>query len=481
MRRIANLLSCLLLSLLPACGSDSNDPGEPDPLAVTAVSPADGADAVPFGVSVTATFNRPLDPATLNAATFRLRAGGNPLPAGVTYDDATRTARLVAPLLPLGQYQVDLAEGITDEDGGPLSAPEEWTFTTGAPRAVAAEADGSAGFTASLTLDGDGVRHVAHYEQIGSRLRYSTCSADCTSAASWSGVTVDEDGIVGLNPSIVADANGGLHVTYVDGINEDLKYATCAADCTNAANWTTVAVDEPGNVGLYGTLAIGSNGRLHASYYDLDNGELKYATCGGECTDAGNWTSGGIDLTAGGGFSASIAIDGTGRLHIGYHEFTAASLKYATCAAGCTTDANWTAITIDDLGIYSSLKADPSGGIHIAYRRNDELRYIGCASECTTEANWTSVIVDGTGNAGRFASLALDDGGRLHISYYDDTNADLMYATCAAACTTEGGWQTAGLDQNGQVGQYTSIAVDGTGRVAVAYQGQDDMDLRYLE
>jgi Domain of unknown function (DUF4082)/Bacterial Ig-like domain/Bacterial Ig domain len=62
---------------------------------VTATSPASGATAVPTGSVITATFSEAMNAATINTNTFELRTAANALvPASVTWDAATRTARL---------------------------------------------------------------------------------------------------------------------------------------------------------------------------------------------------------------------------------------------------------------------------------------------------------------------------------------------------------------------------------------------------
>ena len=61
--------------------------------AITARTPAPDATEVSVGSAVTATFNRPLNPATVNSSTFRLRAAGatSDVPATVTYSGLTAT------------------------------------------------------------------------------------------------------------------------------------------------------------------------------------------------------------------------------------------------------------------------------------------------------------------------------------------------------------------------------------------------------
>ncbi|MFO0794371.1 MAG: hypothetical protein U0586_09950 [Candidatus Brocadiaceae bacterium] len=52
----------------------------------------------------------------------------------------------------------------------------------------------------------------------------------------------------------------------------------------------------------------------------------------------------------------------------------------------------------------------------------------------------------------------MDTTGKVHISYYDKTNGDLKYAT-----NTTGSWVKTTVDSSGDVGRYTSLAVDKQG------------------
>lgn len=481
--RFLHVLLCLSAPALGACGGDdTNSPVDPEPLAVTAASPEDGANDVETGAQVIATFNRGMDPATLTPESFVLRAGGTPLGTNLTYDADTRTARLVGPLLPGTLYQVELTTGITDDEGSALSAAQEWSFTTRTWQAAAVDQAGTTGFNTSLLVDGSGQLHLAYADLTDLDLKYATCVADCTTAANWTATTVDDAGSAVSFASLALDGSGGLHLTYHISNTSDIKYAACADACTTPGNWSTGVVGTAGSFGPFGSLTVGENGRLHAGYYDPTSGELKYATCGGDCTTAANWTSVGVDQTLGGG-SASIAVDGTGRLHVSYVHPTSADLKYATCGAGCTTGANWTAIIVYDGGSgKSSLVVDGSGAVHVSFIGGEsDLRYASCPGLCGTGSNWTALAVDTAGAVGGYTSLVLDGSGRRHVSYYDFTNQDLKYATCAADCTAAESWQSAAVDQAGDVGTYTSLAVDGAGRVHVSYYDAINGDLKYIE
>ena len=484
MLRVLQLLLCLSAPALAACGGDDGtSPVDPEPLAVTAASPADGANDVETGAQVTATFNRGIEPATLTPENFVLRAGGTQLGSIVAYDAATHAARLVGPLLPQTFYEVELTTGIRDDEGGALSAAQEWTFTTRPWQTVLVDQGGGVvGTYNSLAVDGNGRPHISYWDFIDGDLEYATCVAGCTTAANWTTTTVDATGYVGLYTSLAIDGNGGLHLIYHASTTGDLKYATCVDACFTSANWSTVAVDTAGIVGRFGSLTVGENGRLHASYYHFTNSELRYATCGAGCTTAANWTSVGVDQAGGNGSTTSIAVDGTGRLHVGYHDSNTGDLKYATCSGGCTTGTNWTAITVVAAGSENlSLEVDGSGAVHVSYQGEDHLRYASCPGQCGTASNWTTLAVDTAGGVGGHPSLVVDGSGRRHVSYYDHANGDLKYATCAAGCTAAESWQSAAVDQVGDVGSGSSLAVDGSGRVHVSYHDATDGGIRYIE
>ena len=107
----------------------------PPPPTVTATAPADGAVGVSPSVRPSATFSRPLDPATVNATSFALTtATGTPVSATASYDAATRTATLdpAADLATATAYRVTASTSIRSADGVPLAAAVTWGFTTAA-------------------------------------------------------------------------------------------------------------------------------------------------------------------------------------------------------------------------------------------------------------------------------------------------------------------------------------------------------------
>jgi hypothetical protein len=126
---------------------------------VTAKVPAAGATGVPVNQIITATFDKDMDEATITSATFYVaKQGGTPLPATVTYSQATRTASLdpTANLETGTTYLVTLTDAITGNGGKVLKdAPVTWTFTTiaSAPMVTAKiPAAGAAGVAAAQSI-----------------------------------------------------------------------------------------------------------------------------------------------------------------------------------------------------------------------------------------------------------------------------------------------------------------------------------------
>ncbi len=476
-----------LCAFLTACGGDNGqDPTPPpDPLSVATVVPADAASDVAATGVVTATFNGDVIAASVTPQTFVLSAGGGgPLSTEVTYDPAARTARLSAPLLPATLYQAELTTGITGADGEPLAEPEVWSFTTRIMGAGKVDVAGAVGRRASLAIDAGGRLHVAYRDSTNLDLKYATCEEACASSANWITTAVDQDGSLAYSVSLAVAPDGELHVLYTDSDNFDLRYATCTADCTSQGAWTTATVDSVGNIGNFGSLGIDEDGRLHATYFVFSGPfHLRYATCTLSCAAPESWTTANIGPVGTGVFRASLAVDGAGRVHVAWPKHSGSGdLQYASCAAECNQDASWELGSVDFFTTTPSIVVEENGAVHLTYYSSipDDLMYATCSIQCGTLANWVTVAVDQAGDVGAHSSLTRDADGRLQVVYYDATNGDLKYATCAAACTAAASWRRTALDQDGDVGTWTTSALGPDGGLHVLYHDETTADLDYI-
>ncbi len=107
----------------------------PEPVDIVFNSPSDGETDVPPAVVVRVQFSRGLLEASLTSRVRAAYAGAPPdatLPLRTTYDAATRSIeiRFQQPLEPLRTVRVELLDGVTGFDGGPVR-PWSLTFSVG--------------------------------------------------------------------------------------------------------------------------------------------------------------------------------------------------------------------------------------------------------------------------------------------------------------------------------------------------------------
>ncbi|MBF0530893.1 MAG: Ig-like domain-containing protein, partial [Deltaproteobacteria bacterium] len=129
--------------IIPYAGNNDGFVGKLDynPPIVLSNSPASGSIDMATNVAATATFNKPLNVATVNSATFTLVSSQGQTAAGtVTYDAATKTATFTptSSLANSTNYTATLTTGIQDTGGNALAANYSWNFTTVSPGATPA-------------------------------------------------------------------------------------------------------------------------------------------------------------------------------------------------------------------------------------------------------------------------------------------------------------------------------------------------------
>ena len=377
-----------------------------------------------------------------------------------------------------GNGDIVASGGIADTDTFKVISTVTWDFTPTRNNTVDVITYLTQ-FEKAISSAAIGAR-IGYYDENNKDLKYAECASSCTTASNWTLITVKSSGDVGEYISLAADG-AKTAISYFDKSDEELEYAICESTCTSAANWTTVVVDSAGFVGEHTSLAFDSSGNPRVSYYDKDNDKLKFAQCDSTCTSSGNWTTVTVESSDKTGQFSSIAVSGT-KVGISYYYEDDKDLRYAECASNCNSSGNWTIVTVqssNEPGKYSSIGYDSSGNPKISYYEENkkDLRYAECNSTCTSAGNWTTVKVDGSGTNGLYTNIALD-GTKPRITYYKESGKNFRFAECDASCTSSGNWSTGNVITTGDVGQFSSMALE-DGKPRVSFYDETNKDLEW--
>ena len=151
---------------------------------------------------------------------------------------------------------------------------------------------------------------------------------------------------------------------------------------------------------------------------------------------------------------------------------------WAVISANTTSPASapWFIDTVDspnDVGQHVSVAIDPDNGTsYISYydATYDNLRmakYVGSGGDCGPNNDWSCETVDSAGDVGKYSSIAVDPTDNYPIiAYYDATNGALKLAIGYVF-----GWYIKTIDDPllGSAGSYASLKLNSTGKTHIAY------------
>ncbi len=316
----------------------------------------------------------------------------------------------------------------------------------------------------SLELDSHNRPHIAYQRGYP---YYDLKYANKLNDISWDIEVVKSDGFTGYFPSIDVDFNGKPHIVYRDGETQTLDYTKKVNGSwkfyqIERIPWTTNSI----------VLDKFSNPHVVYVFYNIPKRkyELRYATLVGE-----NWDIEVVDKAVWSDQAhPSLVLDSNNRPHISYlelareelpHVYPAVDLVYATL----NESGSWHSQIVEDqimdtygsLQDRSSIDIDSNDKPHISYYDEFEsaLKY------ATSDGiNWDIQIVDNDGNVGQYPSIAIDSRNRPHISYYDVDKTDLKYAKLIG-----GRWSIERIDTGRSAGQFTSIDIDSNDNPHISY------------
>jgi hypothetical protein len=277
------------------------------------------------------------------------------------------------------------------------------------------------------------------------------------------------------------------------------------ADTTANAPWSNIEVDTPGNVGQYASVAIDPlSDTTYVSYYDASNKRLRLAMNkgfgSGNCGPNNSWLCTTVDSSGDVGKYSSIAINPvSSEIGIAYYDATTGKLKYAygeicaTCSWSIDIVDEPILFPTDSKGQYASLKYNSTGKPYIAYYfentsgvdalmvANGDVSGGNCGYG-SAAGKWQCDTIQTGEGVGQYASLALDGSGNRRIAYYDGVNGDLWYATSHSGTNCGPGgntWLCYPVDSANDVGKHASLYMDNGNDFHIAYYDATTDELKY--
>ena len=333
------------------------------------------------------------------------------------------------------------------------------------------------GWYTSIAIGTDGNPVISYFDFPDGALIVTHCGNIFCSAGNTL-TTVDTLNSVGLYTSIAIGTDGNPVVSYYDQTNDDLKVVHCGNTFCSAGNTITI-LDSTGDVGKYTSIAIGADNNPIISYLDQTNIDLKVVHCGNTSCSAGN-TITILDSEGFQGYYPSIAIGADNQPVISYFDGTAKDLKVVHCGNTSCSAGN-TITTVDsagDIGLFTSMVIGLDNNPVISYydQLNSDLKVVHCGNTSCSAGN-TITILDNDTSVGKYTSIAIGIDNKPIISYQDLENSDLKLAHCGNPTCSDGNTVTT-VDSTGLVGRYTSIAIGSDFKPVISYYEDQNQNLK---
>ena len=298
----------------------------------------------------------------------------------------------------------------------------------------------SVGRYTSIAIGTDGLPVISYNDSTASALKVAKCN-DVACSGGNETISLVDDAVnqVGSYTSIAIGNDGYPVISYQDFTAGALKVAKCNDAACSGGNETITTVDDPANrVGEHTSIAIGTDGLPVISYEDFTAGALKVAKCNDAACSGGDETITTVDDPVNDvGIYTSIAIGTDDLPVISYQDATAGTLKVAKCNDVACSGGNETISLVDDavnqVGYYTSIAIGDDGLPVISYHDNTAyaLKVAKCNDAACSGGDETITTVDDPVNfVGVYTSIAIGTDGLPVISYQDGTAGALKVTKC---------------------------------------------------
>jgi hypothetical protein len=242
--------------------------------------------------------------------------------------------------------------------------------------------------------------------------------------AQWNQQTIDNSADVGKSSDIAYDNQGYPHIVYTTLPSKDVKYARWTGD-----GWSisTIETGFGSNDDVYPSIVIDPSNCIHIVYWDGTNSDqivYHYINSSGGTTESIIQGSQYV-------YSSSICLTHNSIWDVFVPHVVWGSL-YGLWYATLNPETEAWETSIIDVSMWAGrggcdIVTNGIGEFFVSYLDyNDyDIRFAYCDG-----GDWSTFLVDGIDtDISSGTSIALDNNGIPHISYYDQTNGDLKYAT----------------------------------------------------
>jgi len=236
-----------------------------------------------------------------------------------------------------------------------------------------------------------------------------------------------------------------------------------------AYDWTIEVVDNSGSVGTYPSITLDNENNPYISYYDEGNGDLKLAALMDSV-----WNIEIVDSVGNVGKYSSIGIDSSGRKNISYLDDSMHSLKYAGWIDPLF---QWEYQIIDNCptsGYKVYMLLNSAGYVELSYYNSNSDNLVHATQD---SAGWQAQIIDSVGNVGQYSSFALDSADQRCWSYFDDDYNALKYAGWIEPLFD---WDYEIVDDVPTSGYTIDMIFNLSGNVEMSYYDSNNDDLKHV-
>jgi hypothetical protein len=294
-------------------------------------------------------------------------------------------------------------------------------------------------------------------------------------ANGWHKETVDANGNMGWMNSMVIDANGYVHVTYVDQTNSDGDLSRLLYAYQDATGWHYGVIEDgitDNNANQYGgsSLVLAADGQPVVAYrfqYPDNTKVVRLA----RLDEDGMWTKEDAYTGSLAWWAPSMVLDDSGYAHI-LHGGMNQTLLYTFEDSG-----GWHTQAIDDMiwnSDCNSLAQGEDGTLYAFYKATDNEHWdviagdnLVLATLAPASSTWVTETVAPYGSAGEYSQMVMDADDHPHLTS-QDSSSTVRYAYWDGAAWHD---EIVALDADGDFNNYafSSLALDAAGDPHVAY------------